>query len=110
MAPQKWPNSPGSSLRLSSTSTGTETIRLHRVHSHSKHASRLRASRFRLILITMGQLIQFPRRVLVTKNHVLRRAHEERERALAHAHMMMVGAIVTTGLMMLCLALLSYAG
>jgi hypothetical protein len=81
-----------------------------RIRSHNKLTGDLRDCRLGLILINMGQLIQFPERVLLTKNRAVRRAHQERERALAHAHMMMVGAFVTTGLMMVGLALLTYVG
>ena len=56
---------------------------------------------------SMGDLIQMRQHVPVAKNSLQRRAYWEQQRAIAHAQMMMIGATVTTGLMMLGLALLS---
>ncbi len=57
----------------------------------------------------MGDLIRIRQRVPVTKSVIARRVHQERERALAHAQMMMVGAMLTTSLMMVAVALLALA-
>jgi hypothetical protein len=54
----------------------------------------------------MARVIYLLERAPVTKNKRALRAHQERERALVHARMMMIGALVTTGLMMTALALL----
>jgi hypothetical protein len=53
----------------------------------------------------MGDVIQIRQRIPVTKSVIARRVHQERERALAHAQMMMVGAMLTTTLMMTAVAL-----
>jgi hypothetical protein len=50
-------------------------------------------------------VIQIRQRIPVTKSVIARRVHQERERALAHAQMMMVGAMLTTTLMMTAVAL-----
>lgn len=52
-------------------------------------------------------MIQLRQRIPVTKSVIARRVHQERERALAHAQMMMVGAMLTTALMMVAVALLA---
>ena len=44
---------------------------------------------------------------MVSKNRVAARLERERQRAMAHAHMMMLGAMLTTGFMMLGLAILA---
>lgn len=53
----------------------------------------------------MGDVIRIRERIPVTKSVIARRVYQERERALAHAQMMMVGAMLTTALMMVALAL-----
>lgn len=53
----------------------------------------------------MGDVIRIHERIPVTKSVIARRVHQERERALAHAQMMMVGAMLTTALMMVAVAL-----
>jgi CHASE3 domain sensor protein len=55
----------------------------------------------------MGDLIRIRQQVPVAKNRLQQRAYWEQQRAIAHAQMMMIGATVTTGLMMLGLAVLS---
>jgi hypothetical protein len=57
----------------------------------------------------MGQVIYLLERAPVTKNRRALRAHQERERAMTHARMMMVGALVTTSLMMSAVAVLFLA-
>lgn len=54
----------------------------------------------------MGDVIRIRQRVPVTKSVIAKRIHRERERALAHAQMMMVGAMLTTGFMTLALTIL----
>lgn len=54
---------------------------------------------------SMGDVIRIHERIPVTKSVIARRVHQERERALAHAQMMMVGAMLTTALMMVAVAL-----
>ena len=57
----------------------------------------------------MGNIIQLRQRVPVTQSVVAKRVYQERERALAHAQMMMVGAMLTTTLMMIAVALFAIA-
>lgn len=56
----------------------------------------------------MGQLIHFPERAVATRNQRLGRAHQARERALVHARMMLVSALLTAALMMSALAALPF--
>ncbi len=57
----------------------------------------------------MGDVVRIRQRVPVTKSVIAKRVHRERERALAHAQMMMVGAMLTTGLMIVAAALIGLA-
>lgn len=57
----------------------------------------------------MGDLIQLRQRIPVTRSVIAKRVYQERERALAHAQMMMVGAMMTTTLMMIAVALFAIA-
>lgn len=56
---------------------------------------------------SMGDVIRIRQRVPVTKSVIAKRVHQERERAFAHAQMMMVGAMLATSLMMVAVALLN---
>jgi hypothetical protein len=56
----------------------------------------------------MGQLIHFPERAIATKHRRVAYAHLAQQRALAHARMMVVSALLAAGLMMSALAALPF--
>lgn len=56
----------------------------------------------------MGQLIHFPERAIATKHKRAAYAYQAEQRALAHARMMVVSALLAAGLMMSALAALPF--